>query len=603
MKFDRSFSESTVPGGTIRMHLVSSFVSVLSFWIDRFFYSQKTRRNPESGKKSGPGKYSQGQVFREKPQKKPDIKTAFRSSEGVIINERVFGRWDYVVFGILTLVNATAVVLFASYWFSLEGWTSSILLWIATLLLVRNLFVYQLRWFSLLLMEKPVPRPARKGWKVAAVTTFVPGPESQKMLERTVRALVAMKYPHETWVLDEGESEEVRAFCTRIGAHYFSRKNKPHYNAREGTFQTRSKHGNYNAWLNEIGFESYDIIAAFDPDHIPVSDYLLNVLGYFDDPGVGYVQTPQAYYNQHESFIARGAAEETYAFYSVIQMAYYAIGQPIVTGSHNVHRVSALREVGGFAAHEADDLLITLHYRAAGWRGVYVPRILARGLTPVDWSTYLNQQLRWARSVLDIKMRKLPILLGRLSFSDRVVGILHGIYYLQGLTALFGVLLLIYMLATSTVPSFFTIQTLVYLILIYLVHHLTNLFTQRFYLDRRNEWGLHLRGRFLQLSKWPYFLLAFVQVLLGHNKPYYITLKVRDQSKKYTWIWPHVIVTSVVILAWIFGTFTGESRPTVLHFLAFALVGATIGLIWTETWNFPEPYDRKVKPKTSRKPR
>ena len=60
-------------------------------------------------------------------------------------------------------------------------------------------------------------------------------------------------------------------------------------------------------------------------------------------------------------------------------MASYGMGYPVVIGCHNTHRVTALQEVGGFAPHH-DDLLITLFYRARGWQGVYVPRILARVL-------------------------------------------------------------------------------------------------------------------------------------------------------------------------------------------------------------------------------
>ena len=48
------------------------------------------------------------------------------------------------------------------------------------------------------------------------------------------------------------------------------------------------------------------MIAAFDPDHVPEAEFLSAVLGYFDDPSVGYVQAAQAYYNQAASFIARG---------------------------------------------------------------------------------------------------------------------------------------------------------------------------------------------------------------------------------------------------------------------------------------------------------
>src|SRR5919206_567306 len=66
-------------------------------------------------------------------------------------------------------------------------------------------------WFLLLLMRRPRPIPARAGWKVGVATTFVPGAESLEMLEETVRALVAMEYPHETWVLDEGDEPQVRA--------------------------------------------------------------------------------------------------------------------------------------------------------------------------------------------------------------------------------------------------------------------------------------------------------------------------------------------------------------------------------------------------------
>ena len=53
------------------------------------------------------------------------------------------------------------------------------------------------------------------------------------------------------------------------------------------------------------------------------------------------------YSNQQASFIARGAAEETYDFYSSVQMACYGKGFPLIIGCHNTHRLCALRECGG----------------------------------------------------------------------------------------------------------------------------------------------------------------------------------------------------------------------------------------------------------------
>ena len=75
---------------------------------------------------------------------------------------------------------------------------------------------------------------ARAGWRVGVATTFVPGAESMDMLAVTVRALVAMDYPHDTWVLDEGDDPQVKALCTRLGAFHFSRKATPGYHTPAG---------------------------------------------------------------------------------------------------------------------------------------------------------------------------------------------------------------------------------------------------------------------------------------------------------------------------------------------------------------------------------
>ena len=70
-------------------------------------------------------------------------------------------------------------------------------------------------------------------------------------------------------------------------------------------------------------------------------------------------------------------------------------------------RVTALREINGFAPHDADDMLITYCYRQAG---------------------YLRQQYRWARSVLDIKFRIQPRMDLRLPWHEWLICYLHGFY-------------------------------------------------------------------------------------------------------------------------------------------------------------------------------
>jgi cellulose synthase (UDP-forming) len=513
-----------------------------------------------------------------------------------VINEPVFRRWDYLVFSVLTLVNLVVVGAFLYYWFSPGRWQAdSIVAWLFTFQLLYWLAVHQFRWCLLPCMEKPKPMSARPGWKVGVATTFVPGLESIEMLEKTVAALVAMKYPHDTWVLDEGDDNKVKTLCRRLGAHHFTRRHLTQYQTADGQYEARTKHGNYNAWLSEIGYARYDIITGFDPDHVPSPEFLNQVLGFFNDPRIAYVQAPQVYYNQDASFVARGAAEETYSYYSSTQMASYHMGFPIITGCHHSHRVTALEQVGGFAAHDADDLLITLLYRAAGWRGVYQPVILAKGLTPVDWTGYLNQQLRWVQSVLDVKFRAFPRLAGHLPFRTRLMSALHGLFYIQeGVAGLLVVGLLAFMLVSGRVPKFLTLETLASLMGMFLILQLTDLYHQRFFLDPRREWGFHWRAAVLRAAKWPYTLLGIIGALSGHKRPYSLTVKIKTESKRSMLLVPHSMVVAVLAVAWLIGAALGRQHHVMLIAPVVLMMVLSLGLMWTDTRNFPAPFDLKL---------
>jgi len=490
---------------------------------------------------------------------------------------------DYPLFIFLTLLGLASILGFLWYWFSRPDWLSyPILFTLSTFILLLKLSINQFRWFLLPIMKQPRPVPPRPGWRVGVATTFVPGAEPLEMLEGTLVALVSLDYPHETWVLDEGESEEVKALCQRHGAHHFSRKNQPRYQTESGAFQVHTKHGNYNAWLDQVGYDRYEIVTAFDPDHVPVSSFLSNVLGYFDDPLVAYVQVAQAYYNQQASFIARGAAEETYAYYSVTQMASYAMGYPVLVGGHTTHRVAALKQMGGFAPHDAEDLLLTLLYRASHWRGVYLPKILARGLTPADWTSYLRQQLRWARSVLDIKFRIYPRLVGRLPLEQRFFSLLHGLNYVEGgVTTPLIIALVVYLLAAGARPSIISSVTVLGLAGLYGVLLLCDRFRQRFYLDRKREGGLHWRVGALQLAKWPYFLLAIRDVLLDHRVPYAVTRKTTSGSWSRMLVWPQVLVLAVTCGAWLLGVALGRSAHPWVHAAGAAVAVSSLALLAT----------------------
>ena len=201
-----------------------------------------------------------------------------------------FRWWDYPALIALTILHVW--VMLAVFWPAIRdgAWTDlpiALLVLLGTFML--QLAIWESRWIALPLMRVPREKTPRPDWRVAVAVTFVPGHESIEMLEKTVRALVAIRYPHDTWVLDEGDDPRASQLCEALGARHFSRRNMPQYQNADGKFKSHTKYGNYNAWLEEIGYGSYDFVTSFDSDHVAQPDYLDRVLGYFNDELVGYV--------------------------------------------------------------------------------------------------------------------------------------------------------------------------------------------------------------------------------------------------------------------------------------------------------------------------
>lgn len=528
----------------------------------------------------------------------PETGASLESGESTVVIRKlkVFRWWDYALYFLLSCLVLFSLFSFFYHWVSWNYWFHypviySMLTLVLCVVLVNNLG----KWILLLFMKKPSVIQPQPTLKVAVVTTISPRAESIEMLEESVKAMVRMDFAHDTWVLDEEDDPRVKEVCRRLGVHHFSRKHLPQYQGKAGTFKTGTKYGNYNAWLDAVGFEQYDILSAFDPDHIARKDFLCRVLGYFKDPSIGYVQSAQAYYNQKAGFIARGAAEETYSYFSSIQMAAYGLGYPIIVGSHNTHRMIALRQVGGFAPHDADDLMLTLLYRNSGWQGIYLPEILAKGLAPVDWLSYLTQQRRWARCVLDLKFRQYPKLSRKLSLRERLMNILHGLNYLYKTLVIVTVLvLLMYLLLTGTSPPFISWDIAVRTLALSFVFLLCESYRQRFYLDWKNERGIHWRAAILQLAKWPAFLGAMGDVLMARSVPYQVTPKVKSSHTASALMVPHICAAIGIGIALIINFAFGRTCHPIIYGCAAAMLLVEILLVVSGKMSFPAPFDREL---------
>ncbi len=254
----------------------------------------------------------------------------------------------------------------------------------------------------------PVPVTPEPGTRVAFITTYVPGKEPLSMLRATLEGATRITHAGhlDVWLLDEGDDHEAKALCRELGVRHFSRKGVDRWNRPTGHHKAKTKHGNYNAWLDAHGDE-YDFFASVDTDHVPLPNFLERMLGYFRDPDVAFVVGPQVYGN-YTNPVTKAAESQQYLFHALIQRAGNRYRAPMFVGTNNVVRISAVKQIGGLYDSITEDMAtgFELHRtRNPGtrrrWRSVYTPDVLAVGEGPTSWTDFFTQQMRWSRGTYE----------------------------------------------------------------------------------------------------------------------------------------------------------------------------------------------------------
>ncbi|MEF9904108.1 glycosyltransferase family 2 protein [Streptomyces sp. P9-A2] len=264
-----------------------------------------------------------------------------------------------------------------------------------------------------LVARDPVPVVPETGTKVAFLTSFVPGKEPLEMVTKTLEAAVKIRHrgTMHVWLLDEGDDPEVKEVCARLGVHHFSRKGVAKWNQPKGPHRAKTKHGNYNAWLDAHG-DDYEFFASVDTDHIPLANYLERMLGFFRDPNVGFVIGPQVYGN-YDNFVTKAAESQQFLFHALIQRAGNRYGSPMFVGTSNAVRIKALKQIGGLYDSITEDMATGFEMHRAKnpatgkkWRSVYTPDVLAVGEGPNAWTDFFTQQMRWSRGTYETILKQ-----------------------------------------------------------------------------------------------------------------------------------------------------------------------------------------------------
>uniref|UniRef100_UPI00047742CD glycosyltransferase n=1 Tax=Parafrankia elaeagni TaxID=222534 RepID=UPI00047742CD len=243
--------------------------------------------------------------------------------------------------------------------------------------------------------------------------------EPVEIVEATLRAALAIDYPHRTYVLNDGRIarrenwRDIDALAARLGLTCFTR-----------TVGAKGKAANLNHALARTDAEA---IMTLDADHVAVPDLAERVLGYLRDPEVGFVCTEQRF--DLGRYDVLNNAEPM--LYRAVQPAKDRDGAASSCGNGTLYRRTALESAGGFSEWNiVEDLHTSYELHARGWRSVYHPEAVSVGIAPATAAEYAKQRSRWAMDGLRLLLFDNPLRKQGLTGWQRAHYLHTGIGYL-----------------------------------------------------------------------------------------------------------------------------------------------------------------------------
>jgi cellulose synthase (UDP-forming) len=361
--------------------------------------------------------------------------------------------------------------------------------------------------------------------------------EPVSVVEQTVKAATAIEYPHFTVnILNDGyvakkanwrEMEKLAKKYASTGVRCITRR-------RAGG----AKAGNIN---HALAVTKAPYVAVLDCDHIPSKDFLKRMMGYFADAQVAFVQSPQYYRNHTKSFVANASWQQQTLFFGPICRGKDRTNSLFMCGTNMVIRRQALESVGGMKQDSiTEDLLTSLIMHAKGWKSVYVPRILARGLAPEDLSAYWQQQFRWARGSLEVLLRYNPLFLRGLSWSQRIQYLASVTYYLTGLVVLVDAALPLFFYYGNAIPVSAATMSIALIFVPYI-------YLTLFLLQRISSYAFSFRAIAFSLASWPIYALAAVYTVFRVSSGFKVTSKERGAGNYFGLAAIHIIYSIAII--------------------------------------------------------
>lgn len=234
--------------------------------------------------------------------------------------------------------------------------------------------------------------------------------EPAAMMIDTLNALAALDYPDfEVLVIDNNTKDPavwqpVEAHCATLGERFRFFHVSPLAGFKAGALNYAIRQSAPDA----------EVIVVIDSDYQVSSRWLRDLVPYFDNPVIGFIQAPQDYRDADESLFKQMCYAEYKGFFHIGMVTRNDRNAIIEHGTMTMVRASVLNEVGGWAEWcITEDAELGMRIFEAGYEGGYVEQSYGRGLMPDTFIDYKKQRYRWAYGSVQIMRRHLRTLLGR----------------------------------------------------------------------------------------------------------------------------------------------------------------------------------------------
>lgn len=239
--------------------------------------------------------------------------------------------WAIRLVAVLSLAAGTAYIVWRwGFSLNLRFWWIAVPLVLAETYALIDGFLFAITIWRMK-VRGPAPAPA-EGTTVDVFITTVN--EDVDLVSATARAARAIRWPHRTWVLDDGTRPEMRAACERLDVGYLTRTDD---------WAGKSRHAKAGNLNNALFQTDGELVLILDADQIPEPDILEKVIGWFEDPQVALVQTPQWFSNVGD---ADPLGSQAPLFYGPVQQGKDGWNAAFFCGSNAVLRREALMQLG-----------------------------------------------------------------------------------------------------------------------------------------------------------------------------------------------------------------------------------------------------------------